>query len=209
MMPISHEPKHRLTKFRGAGSTNRSSPYDSVVPLPLAFLIPALVSDLMFYRTYGAFWWEASKWLLAAGLATSAYAAGDGLIQRAVVGAGWRSRMRQLQLVGNLLAALLTLANLVYRVNEDQEFTLVPAGSVLTAIAGCLVICMARLKRDVAARALQDEQDSAYRLWDELAANDGFVDAEGEAPLVDFEPRPAVAQFRLRIVNPKFQDKQG
>lgn len=207
-MPITDESRHRLAKLGGAGTPRRSL-NASATPLPVAFLLPALVSDLMFYRAYGAFWWDASKWLLAAALAATAYAAGDGLIQRAVAGADWRSRMRQLQLVGDLLAALLSLANLVYRVNQDPELALVPAGSVLTAIAGCWVICMARLTRDVAARALQDEQDSAYRLWEEFAANDGFVATEGEASLIDFEPRPAVAQFRLRIVKSKFQDNQG
>ena len=168
-MAIAEEYFTGPTKMRRVGSRDLDSLYVSLVPLPAAFFIATLVSDLLYWRTTGAFWWAASEWMLGAGLATGAYAAADGLTRYVLGGAIRPSRTCWIHVVGNLLALLLSLSNLVYRLYADSH-TVVPAGMGLTATVVCLLIFTARLGRDVAVQSrahdLDDDDDS---FWDELA----------------------------------------
>ena len=68
-----------------------------------------------------------------------------------------------MHVVGNVLASLLTLSNLVYRLNEDSGHAVVPAGIGLTAIVVCLLLCTARLGRDTRVDAWGDDRDESGR----------------------------------------------
>src|SRR5215216_924893 len=77
-----------------------------LVPLPIGFLVGALLSDLAFARTEDEFWARAALWLILAGFIAGALAAVFGLIdfltiQRARRIDGW------IHFIGNALALLL------------------------------------------------------------------------------------------------------
>jgi uncharacterized membrane protein len=142
------------TRARG-----RDSLYISLVQLPCAFLIATLISDILYWVTAGAVWSRASEWLLGAGLATGAFAAADSLIRYVASGRIRPSRICWIHVVGNMLALLLSLSNLVYRLNEDPGHAVVPAGIALTAIVVGLLLFTARLGRDHPAGESVDDVD--------------------------------------------------
>lgn len=134
--------------------------YISLVPLPAAFLIATLVSDTLYCTTAHAVWSNVSEWLLGAGLATGAFAAADGLFRYIASGCIRPSRICWIHVVGNMLALLLSLSNLVYRLNEDRGHAIVPAGISLTAIVVCLLLFTARLGRGMPdGESLDDAED--------------------------------------------------
>jgi uncharacterized membrane protein len=150
------------------GSRGRDSLYLSLVPLPAAFFIATLVSDVWFWRTGAALWWDASEWLLAAGLATGAYAAADGLILYVAEGGIRSSRVGWIHVVGSMLSLLLSVSNLVYRLNLDQGRTVVPTGICLTAIVVCLLLLTARAGCDTPAAVVADPADDVEPFWEDL-----------------------------------------
>lgn len=140
-----------------SGFDRWDSLYISLVPLPAAFLIATLISDTLYWATASSAWSRLSEWLLGAGLATGAFAAADGLIRYIASGRIRPSRICWIHVVGNMLALLLSLSNLVYRLNEDPGHALVPAGISLTAIVVCLLLFTARLGRDLSAGESADD----------------------------------------------------
>jgi uncharacterized membrane protein len=154
-------PKPAGGKFVEARLGGWDSLYVSLVPLPAAFLIATLVSDMLFWTTGNATWSNVSEWLLGAGLATGAFAAADGLIRYIASGCIRPSRICWIHVVGNMLALLLSLSNLVYRLNEDRGHAVVPAGIGLTTIVVCLLLFTARLGRGVPVSESPDDADNA------------------------------------------------
>jgi len=124
--------------------------YVSLIPMPAAFMLATLISDALYWLTAAPFWSHASEWLLGAGLATGAIAAAQALVLYVSLGRLRPSRTCWMHVVGHLLALLLSLSNLVYRLNEDVGRAVVPAGISLTAIAVFLLLFTARLGRDPA-----------------------------------------------------------
>ena len=135
--------------------------YISLIPLPAAFMLATLASDILFCATGLALWSHASEWLIGAALASGAVAATDGLIRYVASGCIRPSRISWVHVVGNLLALLLSLSNLVYRLNEDPVRAVAPAGIGLSAIATLLLIASARLERGAPAVEPGDEADDA------------------------------------------------
>ena len=149
------------TKSVRAGSGGWDSLYVSLIPLPATFLIATLISDILYWTTAGALWSSVSEWLLGAGLATGAFAAADGLVRYVASGCIRPSRICWIHVVGNMLALLLSLSNLVYRLNEDPGRAVVPAGIGLTVIVVCLLLFTERLGRDHAVGGWPDDPDDA------------------------------------------------
>jgi uncharacterized membrane protein len=155
-MPIIDEGSRKDAEADGWDSL-----YVSLIPLPAAFMLATLISDGVYWLTAGPFWSRASEWLLGAGLATGAIAAAQALILYVSLGRLRPSRTCWTHVVGHLLALLLSLSNLVYRLNEDVGRAVVPAGISLTAIAAFLLLFTARLGRGPAPRAPWDDGDDA------------------------------------------------
>jgi len=158
--------------------------YFALIPLPAAFMSATLVSDILYWITARALWAHASEWLLGAGLSSGAFAAADGLIRYVASGGIRPSRVCWMHVVGNMLALLLSLSNLVYRLNEDPGHSVVPAGIALTAIVVCLVFFTARLGGEYAAESATRSPDESEALWD---------DAPAPAPLKP-DPPPSAPQ---------------
>lgn len=137
--------------------------YISLVPLPTALLGAALAGDLLFLVTGLDLYAHASEWLLAAGLATGALSAAEGVIRYVAAGSVRPSRACWMHVIGNVLSLLLTATNLIYRLNQDAAHAVLPAGITLTAIVVGLLIATASLGRGFASDRPEEGDD-----WDLL-----------------------------------------
>ena len=160
MAMTMHESQPRRTAASGRPGPVDSL-YISLIPMPAAFMLATLASDILFCATGHPAWPEASEWLLGAALASGALAATDGLIRYVASGCIRPSRISWVHVIGNLLALLLSLSNLVYRLNEDPGHAVVPAGIGLTAIVMLLLIATARLGRNQPEPEPADDADDA------------------------------------------------
>src|SRR6266540_852502 len=86
-----------------------------LIPFPVAFLVSAFVTDLVFWSTGTAGWATASMWLLGAGIVMALVAAlagftdffGDARIRN--INDAWQ------HMIGNLIAVVLAVINLYIR----------------------------------------------------------------------------------------------
>ena len=104
-----------------------------LVPFPIAFLVGALVTDCAYWGTGAPFWARVSHWLIGAGFVMGALATIAGLIDFLS-----RERIRALSaawvhFMGNAIAILLTLWNLIQRTGGDPA-AILPLGIILSAI---------------------------------------------------------------------------
>jgi len=110
-----------------------------LVPFPIAFLVGALATDLVYWGTGNTFWAGFSVWFVGAGLVMGAVAAVFGLtdfltIQRARAGStGW------VHFLGNSLALVLALVSLLLRIG-DPVAAVLPGGLVLSFIIVAILL---------------------------------------------------------------------
>ena len=110
-----------------------------LVGYPIAFFTATLVSDLIYVLTREAFWATASLYLLVAGVVTALGAAlagftdffGDRRIR--ALSHAWQ------HMIGNLLAVLLSIANLLLRLG-GAETAVLPLGLGLSALVTLLLV---------------------------------------------------------------------
>jgi uncharacterized membrane protein len=110
-----------------------------LIPFPIAFLVGALVSDVVFLITRDAFWASASLYLLGAGIVMALLAAiagfadfmGDRRIR--ALGHAWQ------HMVGNLLAVAVAFVNFFIRLGDPVTVVL-PAGIILSAVVAIILV---------------------------------------------------------------------
>lgn len=86
-----------------------------LVPLPIGFLIGALLSDIAYASTEDAFWARASFWLLVGGIVTGVVAGLLGLIDLLGIQRARNLRIGWLHGLSNILAILVAIANVALR----------------------------------------------------------------------------------------------
>jgi uncharacterized membrane protein len=112
--------------------------HPALIVFPVAFLLTAFITDLVYWATDAAFWADASLWLIIGGLAMGLLAAIAGLVDFATIGrarahlAGW------IHALGNATAVALSLANLLLRLGDAQTAVL-PWGVVISAIVAAIL----------------------------------------------------------------------
>jgi uncharacterized membrane protein len=110
-----------------------------LVGYPIAFFTATLASDLIYVLTRDAFWATASLYLLVAGVVTALGAAlagftdffGDRRIR--ALSHAWQ------HMIGNLIALLLSIANLLLRLG-GSETAVLPLGVGLSAFVTLLLV---------------------------------------------------------------------
>jgi uncharacterized membrane protein len=123
-----------------------------LVPFPIAFLVGALVTDLVFLGTGGGFWARASFWLLIAGVVTGLVAALFGLIDFVTIrrarahSAGW------IHFLGNLVAVVLAGVSVLLRRGGNQEEAIMPLGLVLSVVVSLILLVTGWLGGELAYR---------------------------------------------------------
>jgi uncharacterized membrane protein len=86
-----------------------------LVPFPIAFLVGALVVDVVFASTGNVFWAEAGFWLLAAGIVMGALAAVFGLVDFLSLARVRALNAAWMHFLGNGAAMVLAIWNLAQR----------------------------------------------------------------------------------------------
>ena len=104
-----------------------------LIPFPIAFFVATLVCDLVYWGTGSSAWFQATLWLLGAGIIMAALAAVAGLTD--VIG---DRRIRELNDVwwhagGNVIAVLIELINWYIRYGRG-EAAILPWGVILSFI---------------------------------------------------------------------------
>ena len=111
-----------------------------LIPFPIAFLVGALVTDLIFTQGGGdLFWARAGTYLLGAGIVTALLAAVFGFID--FFGS---QRIRDLShawqhMFGNLLAVVVAAANFLLRLGDEAD-AILPLGLLLSAVTVAILI---------------------------------------------------------------------
>lgn len=110
-----------------------------LVPFPIAFLVGALATDIVFAANGDPFWARASMWLLAAGAVMGALAALFGLtdfltIRRARGPTGW------VHFIGNLCAVIIAVVNVLLRGLGDMTAAVLPTGLILSIITVAILL---------------------------------------------------------------------
>ena len=105
-----------------------------LVPLPIAFLIAALLTDVAFLTTEDPFWSRASIWLIGAGIVGAIAAAATGMTdfmgsaRIRSIGHAWQHA------VGNSMALLLAIVNFFLRGGENWTVGVLPFGLMLSLV---------------------------------------------------------------------------
>lgn len=110
-----------------------------LVPLPIGFLVGALITDITYVMSTWWMWAYASSWLLGAGIATALLAALAGFTDFF----GDR-RIRALRrawyhMIGNLTAVVLAIVNFIVH-TRDGAAAVIPLGVTLSAITVLLLL---------------------------------------------------------------------
>jgi uncharacterized membrane protein len=110
-----------------------------LIPFPIAFFVATFACDVAFWITGDAGWFEATMWLLGAGLILAGLAAVAGLTDvlgdariRGLGTAWWHAG-------GNLLAVVIEIVNIFLRDAEGSGAVL-PTGIILSAIVVCILL---------------------------------------------------------------------
>jgi uncharacterized membrane protein len=111
-----------------------------LVPFPIAFLVTAFVTDMVYLRTGSVGWATASMWLLGAGIAMALLAAVMGFTdffgERRI-----RSlRDAWLHMLGNLTAVAVAAVNFYLRATGGAADAIAPAGVVLSGVVVLLLL---------------------------------------------------------------------
>ena len=111
-----------------------------IVPFPIAFLVSALVTDLVFLYTGSPGWATASMWLLGAGIATALLAAVLGLTD--LLGDRRIQRLRQawLHMAGNLAGVALAAVSFYLRATGGAQDAVAPAGVTLSFVVVLILL---------------------------------------------------------------------
>ncbi len=120
-----------MNDLRSTFAINGHPLHPLVVPIPIALFIAALVSDVVYIADGSEGWAEASRWLLAGGLAGAVLAALGGLIDFAGNARIRELRAAWLHLFANLALVLVEGVNLILRLPDASV-----AGSFGVALSG-------------------------------------------------------------------------
>lgn len=108
-----------------------------LVPFPIAFLVGALATDLVFWWTGDAFWARGSFWLIASGLVMGLVAAVFGFTDFITIQRARESVHGWIHFLGNAIVLLLALLNLLLRL--DNPAAALPWGLPLSLITAALL----------------------------------------------------------------------
>jgi uncharacterized membrane protein len=110
-----------------------------LIPFPIAFLVSALVTDILYLNQGRAGFAEASMWLLGAGVAMALLAAVFGFIDFFGERRIRDLRTAWLHMIGNLIAVTLAAANFLLRAQGGPD-AIQPTGVSLSAIVVLLLL---------------------------------------------------------------------
>jgi uncharacterized membrane protein len=102
-----------------------------LIVFPIAFLVGAFVSDVVYVIQDDSFWAEASRWLVGAGLVTGIVAAVAGLTDFLTMPQVREHSAAWAHFLGNGAALVLSLINLLLRRNDPGD-AITPGGLIIS-----------------------------------------------------------------------------
>lgn len=130
-------PQHRNP--RSTASIAGHPIHPMLIPFPIAFFVATFACDVAYWITRGQGWFEATLWLLGAGVVMALLAALAGIADllgeariRALSTAWWHAG-------GNLLAVVIEIINFFLRYGEGADAVL-PTGIILSAAVVCILL---------------------------------------------------------------------
>jgi uncharacterized membrane protein len=109
-----------------------------LIPFPIAFLVFAFVADVAYAMTSDEFFARMALWMVTSGLVTGVLAAIAGLVDFVGLERPRQLRTSWIHAIGNGVVLGLTVANLVGRIVDGEEFV-VPWGLAVSAVIGLLL----------------------------------------------------------------------
>ena len=146
----SRGPEHQVRRAAPAAAPPLRNPrstasiaghpiHPMLIPFPIAFFVATFVCDLVFWGIRNPSWFDATLWLLGAGVIMAALAAVAGLTDvlgeariRALSTAWWHAG-------GNVLVVLIEIVNFFLRYGEGSSAVL-PTGIILSAIVVAILL---------------------------------------------------------------------
>jgi len=110
-----------------------------LIPFPIAFLVGAFVTDLIFWGTLDPFWAQASVYLVVAGLVTGAVAGAVGFTDFVTLPQVRAHRWAWIHFLGNVAVLLLALIRSLYSWTSPAE-TVIPLGLALSLSMTLLLV---------------------------------------------------------------------
>jgi uncharacterized membrane protein len=110
-----------------------------LVPLPIGFLVGALVTDIAYVKSTWWMWAYASSWLIGAGIATALLAVLAGFIDFFGERQIRRLRRAWYHMIGNLTAVVLSIANFIVH-TRDGAAAVIPTGITLSVAVVILLL---------------------------------------------------------------------
>jgi uncharacterized membrane protein len=127
-----------MKELNSTAAINGHPIHPMLVPLPITLFIAALVTDVVYVLGGSAGWADASRWLLAAGIAGALLAAIAGFIDFAGSSGIREFRDAWLHLFANLAVVAIEIANLLLRL-QDLKAAASP-GLYLSILATLLLL---------------------------------------------------------------------
>jgi uncharacterized membrane protein len=130
-------PQHRNP--RSTASIAGHPIHPMLIPFPIAFFVATFACDVAYWITVDQRWFEATLWLLGAGVIMALLAAAAGLTDllgdtriRSLSTAWWHAG-------GNVLVVVIEIVNFFLRYGEGAGAVL-PAGIILSAAVVCILL---------------------------------------------------------------------
>lgn len=112
--------------------------HPALVSFPIAFLLGAFASDLLYLGLKAEFWAQASFWLLVGGALTGFAAALAGTVDLLGIEHARKFRLAWIHAFGNAIVLSLVIANIFLR-RSDAAGAILPFGLVLSALTSALI----------------------------------------------------------------------
>ncbi|MDX2215248.1 MAG: DUF2231 domain-containing protein [Oculatellaceae cyanobacterium bins.114] len=109
-----------------------------LVTFPIAFLVGAAATDLVFWWLSDPFWARASFWLIAAGLASGVLAAITGMMDFLRIPRVRERKAGWAHMIGNVAVLGFSVINLLIRLNNIQG-AVVPLGLIISVVVAALL----------------------------------------------------------------------
>ena len=122
-----------------------------LVPLPIGFLVGALLTDIFYWKTGWANYAYFSTWLIGAGIVTALLAAAFGMADFFGDRRVRNLNVARLHFAGNLVVVVLSAINLWQRA-DDVAASVVPGGIILSAVVVLLLTMTGWLGGELAYR---------------------------------------------------------
>jgi uncharacterized membrane protein len=110
-----------------------------LIPFPIAFLVGALATDIVFASTRDSFWAFASAWLIGAGFVMGVAAAVFGLVDFLFIRRVRALSAAWIHFVGNAAVLAIALWNGALRMDGATQSVL-PTGIILSALTAALLL---------------------------------------------------------------------